>query len=125
MFNFLTGGLVKAVESVAKEWIDTPKETAEANALMIKTLDPNGLMRRQISLTVSILYSMYVIIALVLLLLQAFDITPIIMRDGVEYRAVDNAIESIKELFTPITTLFGVIVSASFGVNSLNTVKNK
>ena len=31
----------------------------------------------------------------------------------------------LKELFTPITTLVGVIISASFGVNYNNTKQGK
>ena len=47
----LFGGsdIVGAVERVALEAIDTPGEKAEAKALWIKTLDPNGLMRRNLS----------------------------------------------------------------------------
>jgi hypothetical protein len=123
MLKWLTGGVIGSVENIAKEWIDTDKEKAEAKAIMVKTLDPNGLMRRQISLTVSRLYSIYILLALVLLLLQAFDLTPTIIKDGVEYKAVDNAIVTIKELFTPITTLFGAVVTASFGVNGINSYK--
>jgi len=125
MFNWLTGGIAGVVEKIATEWIETDKEKAEAQAVMLKTLDPNGLMRRQISKTVSILYVIYILIALILLIIQAFDLSPLVVRNGLEQPAVDIALTTIKELFTPITTLFGIIVTASFGVNMTNSIKNK
>ena len=42
--DIFTGGIVKSVENLASEWIETDMETAEAKALMVKTLDPNGKM---------------------------------------------------------------------------------
>lgn len=126
ILSWLTGtsGIIKSVENIATEWIDTDKEKAEAKTIMVKALDPNGLMRRQISLTVSRLYSLYIIITLLLLIAQAFNLSPILVKDGIEVAAVDLALNNVKELFIPITTLFGAIVSASFGVNGLNTLKN-
>jgi hypothetical protein len=47
--SLFSGGLVKSVENIASEWIETDMETAEAKSLMIKTLDPNGKMRRDLS----------------------------------------------------------------------------
>lgn len=117
IMDFFTGGIVSSVENIAKEWIDTPGEKAEANALMVKTLDPNGLMRRQISSTVSKLYVLYILVMLVLLVSQSFG-----LGDATE---IAKAIGSMKELFVPTTTMFTMIVGASFGVNGMNTLKNK
>lgn len=117
LLSFLTGGGFKAVETVAKEWIDTKKETAEADALMIKTLDPNGLMRRGISEKVSTLYVFYVLI-MVLMIFMEF------MGWG-DKAAAAAASEKLVSLFVPVTTMFTMIVSASFGVNYANTKQNK
>lgn len=124
MFNWLGSGIASSIESIAKEWIDTPEEKANASALMIKTLDPNGLMRRQISNTVSKLYVIYIILTLVLLLVQAFGLSPMTTSiNGIEVMAVALAIDSILELFLPITGMFTAIVSASFGVSYSNVHK--
>ena len=114
--SFFSGSAVKSVESIAKEWIETDMEQAEAKTLMIKTLDPNGLMRRDMSKRVTDLYTLYLIIALLLLTLEFL---------GVKGESVPIATAKITELFGPITTLFGVILTASFGVNSLNSYKDK
>ena len=113
--NLFTGGAVTAIENVAKEWIDTPGEKAEAATLMLKTLDPNGAMRRQISATVSQMYVIYILIMMMLLLFQSFDMGS---TEGIK-----NAINSLKELFVPITASFTAIVGASFGVNGVNSHK--
>lgn len=115
--DMFTGGAVKAIEGVAKEWIDTPEEKAKAESLMLKTLDPNGAMRRQISSTVSGMYVMYIFVMMVLLFLQSFGFGNV---DGTE-----KAIESLKSLFVPVTTAFTAIVGASFGVNGVNSYKEK
>jgi len=121
MINFiktlLTGGAVKSIENIAAEWIETEMESAEAKVLMVKTLDPNGKMRRDLSSRVTDLYTLYIFVALTLLILESFGIG----------NAVDlaQATGKVIELFTPITTLFGVIVSASFGVNYANTKAGK
>jgi hypothetical protein len=114
---FSTGGVVKSVENIAKEWIDTPQEKAKASALMIKTLDPNGLMRRQISQTVSGMYVMYIIVMMTLVISQSYGFG--------DAEGTKQAIESLKELFVPITTSFTAIVGASFGVNGINSYKAK
>lgn len=114
--NIFTGGAVKAIEGIATEWITTDMESAEAKALMVKTLDPNGVMRRDLSSRVSALYTLYLIVTLVLLVCESFAIGPSV--DGV--LAVSTATDKITELFLPITGLFGAIVTASFGVNAVN-----
>lgn len=125
IFGWLTGGVAKSIENIASEWIETDKEKAEAQSVMVKALDPNGKMRRDISRTVMRLYALYIGIALILTLCQAFDLGPLVMQATQQVRAVDAALASIKELFVPISTLAGLIVSASFGVNFTNSVRGK
>lgn len=125
------GGGLKSIENIASEWIETDMEQAEAKTLMIKTLDPNGLMRRNLSDRVAALYTLYIVVALVLLICESFGLGPIIGGELVNGEVIGGklsvsiATEKVTELFTPITTLFGVIVSASFGVNYANTKQNK
>ena len=107
------GGIVKSIENIASEWITTDLESAEAKVVMIKALDPNGKMRRDLSNRVTALYTLYVVTALVLLICESFG-----LGDAAQIAA---ATTKVTELFLPITTLFGVIVSASFGVNYANT----
>ena len=115
--NLFGGGVVSAVENIATELIETDKESAEAKAIMVKTLDPNGLMRRDISVKVSNMYIVYVMLTMVLVLLQSFDIG--------DTEGVKTAISSLTDLFVPITTMFTAIVGASFGVNTMNSYKGK
>mgnify|MGYP003673483533 CR=1 FL=1 len=128
MFNpmdFLTSGVTKTVESVALEWIDTKKETAEAQAVMVKALAPNGKMRRDISKTLCFLYSSYVAITAVLIIFQAFDISTTVTIGDEVHRSVDLAANNLTSLFAPVTALFGTITTASFGVNATNSAKGK
>ncbi len=111
------GGIVKSIENIALEAIQTDTEKAEASTIMLKALDPNGAMRRQISQTVSTLYVMYILIMMVLLMVQSFHLGNI---EGVE-----KAIANLVDLFVPITTSFTAIVGASFGVNGINSSKGK
>lgn len=115
------GGTFKSIEKIATEWIETDQEKAEAKTLMIKTLDPNGLMRRNLSDRVAMLYTIYLMVTLVLLGLESFALGPM---NG-DKLAVSVATEKITELFLPITSLFGVIVSASFGVNYANVKRGQ
>lgn len=115
--DFFTGGAFKSIENIASEWIETDMESAEAKVLMVKTLDPNGLMRRDLSNKVSQLYTLYIVVALALLVCEAFGFG--------DLKTIAIATAKVTELFMPITTLFGVIVSASFGVNYANTKQNK
>ena len=86
-------------------------ESAEAKALMVKTLDPNGLMRRDISTKVTNLYSFYLIVTTVFIVASSF---------GIKSEMSSLAVHDLTSLFVPITSLFGIIVTASFGVNGLN-----
>jgi hypothetical protein len=122
MFNFISkiftgSGVIGSIERIASEAIETQKETAEAKSLFIKTLDPNGLMRRDISNRVGKLYTIYIVLAVVLLLARSFGVGDI--------KGVEHAIDSIVELFVPITTMFTAIVGASFGVNGINASKKQ
>jgi len=111
------GGAFKAMESIATEWIQTDKESAEAKCLMVKALDPNGKMRRQLSARVTWLYTVYILVTLVMIVCESFGLGPLNGKD----LAVSVASSKITELFLPITALFGTIVTASFGVNAINT----
>jgi len=115
--NFLTGGAVKSIENIATEWIETDKEKAEAKALFIKTLDPNGRMRRDISRKVSTAYLVYLFTTMLLVLCLSFNIGNV--------NELKDAIKSLTELFVPITSMFTLIVGSSFGVNLTNSVKGK
>lgn len=115
--NWYGGGAFKAIEGIATEWIQTDKESAEAKCLMIKTLDPNGKMRRDLSARVTWLYTVYILVTLVMIVCESFGLGPM---NG-EMLAVSVASGKITDLFVPITALFGTIVTASFGVNAINT----
>ena len=113
--SWFTGGIVDGVTKVAEEWIDTDMESAEAKTLMVKALDPNGRMRRDISRKVSQMYMVYIYVTAVLVLSQSFGIG--------EPEQVAIAINSLTDLFVPITAMFSSIVLASFGVNGVNANK--
>lgn len=116
VFDFLTGGVVNSVERIASEWIETDKESAEAKAIMIKTLDPNGKMRRDLSRTASGLYVFYLIATALLIFLHAYGIG--------EAESSKEAMENMTALFLPVTGAWTAIVSASFGVNVSNNIKD-
>lgn len=108
------GGGSTGLERIASEWIQTDKEQAEAKAIMVKTLDPNGMMRRELSRRVALLYTLYIVVTLAMLLCESF---------GVGVEGISQATEKVTELFLPITGAFSAIVSASFGVNYANVKK--
>lgn len=115
--GIFSSGAVGAIERIASEAIETDKESAEAKSLFVKTLDPNGLMRRDISSTVRHLYAIYIIILLLLITLQYFGVG--------DPKSTSVAVESVKALFEDITTAFIAIVGASFGVNGINSYRGK
>lgn len=121
MFGWLTtvfsSGIVGSIERIASEAIETDKESAEAKALFIKTLDPNGMMRRELSRFASIAYGFYLAMTVVLIFMHVFA-----LGDPTQSK---EAIEAITGLFLPITTAWGSIVGASFGVNTMNAYKGK
>lgn len=108
-------GVVGSVERIASEFIETNMEKAESQALFVKTLDPNGKMRRDLSRFASRAYGGYLIATVVLIFLHSFGI-----GDPTQSK---TAIDAMKELFMPITTAWGTIVTASFGVNGMNSYK--
>ena len=121
MLSFLTSifssGAVRAVEKLGSEWIETNQEKAEAQALMVKTLDPNGIMRRELSRFASMAYGFYLVVLSILTIMVSFGI-----GDG---DAAVQAASMFHDLFTPITTAWGGIVSASFGINGVNSYKGR
>lgn len=113
--GILSSGIVGSLERVASEAIETQKETAEARALYVKVLDPNGKMRRDLSRFASRAYAGYLIVTSFLIIIHAFNLG--------DQTASKEAVEAITALFTPITTAWGAIVSASFGVNGVNSIR--
>jgi len=116
ILSFLGGGdIVGAVERLGSEWIETNQEKAEAQALMVKTLDPNGKMRRDLSRFACLAYAFYLLAMVILSFMVAFTIGD---ADG----AV-TAATMMQDLFLPITAAWSAIVGASFGVNGVNSFK--
>ena len=115
--SIFTGGIVSSVEKIALEFIDTDKESAEAKSMLVKTLDPNGKMRRDLSRFASRAYGFYLVMTTILLYMVAFNIGD---AEGAKIAA-----KGMTELLTPITASWAAIVSASFGVNVSNSIKGK
>ncbi len=113
--NLFNGGIVKSIENVASEWIETDLETAEAKALMIKTLDPNGKMRRDLSRFACTAYGRYLAAMVALSFMVAFGIG--------DATGAEAAAKMMTDLFVPITAAWSAIVGASFGVNGVNSYK--
>jgi hypothetical protein len=126
--RILTGGVVKSIENIALEWIETDTESAEAKVLKIKALDPNGKMRRDISKNVGGMYRFYLISTAVMIFVEL--IYCMIMGDKLTDTdfvlvAISTATDKMTTLFIPITALYGAIVTASFGVNYANVKQSK
>lgn len=119
--SLFSGGAVKSIENIASEWIETDLEKAEAKTLMLKTLDPNGLMRRNQSDRVLALYTVYMLTMMLLLIGESFGVGPM---NG-EVLAVSLSTTKLTTLFVPITGMVTMIISASFGVNYQNSKQNK
>lgn len=113
--NLFTGGAMSSIERIASEAIETEKESAEAKSLFVKTLDPNGKMRRDLSTFASKAYGFYLVMTTALIFLYSFEI------GNPEQSAL--AIDKMTGLFLPITSAWGAIVTASFGVNGVNSYK--
>ena len=121
---FTSGGTMQTVENIATEWIETDLEKAEAKTVMIKALDPNGAMRRQLSRDVTQLYKMSVLVLLFLeFIVNLIGLNTELVLDGAMV-AISATTGKVTDLFVPITSLFGVIVTASFGVNYANVKSN-
>ena len=114
--SIFTGGGMSAIERIASEAIETDMESAEAKSLMIKTLDPNGKMRRDLSSFACRAYGFYLISTTILIFMHSFEIGNAI--------ASKEAMEAMSGLFTPITASWASIVAASFGVNGVNAHKS-
>lgn len=122
MLGFLKGlfssGVVGSIERIASEAIETDMESAEAKSLFIKTLDPNGKMRRDLSRFACTAYGFYLISMVTLIVMYFFGI-------GDSTEAAKDAMGAMTDLFTPVTAAWGAIVSASFGVNGVNSFKGR
>jgi hypothetical protein len=128
VIDFLSGGAMKSIENIASEWIETEKESAEAKAIMVKALDPNGKMRRDQSRNVGGMYKFYLVATAAMILIELTYC--MYMGDTLKETdhvliALSNATSKMTELFIPITTLYGAIVTASFGVNYANVKQSK
>ena len=107
------GDFVGSLERVALEAIQTDTEKAEAKSLYAKVLDPNGKMRRDTMKFVCMVYGFYLVNAVVLIYIGVFG----------ESADAGKALEAITNTFTPVTGVFGLLASASFGVNASNNWK--
>jgi len=121
MLGFITSlfssGAMSSIERIASEAIETDKESAEAKSLFVKTLDPNGKMRRDLSQFASAAYGFYLLSTTILIFMHAFNIG--------DANGSKEAMSAMKELFLPITAAWGSIVTASFGVNGVNSFKKQ
>lgn len=127
ILSLLTGGAIKSIENIASEWIETDMESAQAKSLMIKTLDPNGKMRRDQSNNVGKMYRFYLISTAVMILIELIYCMYMgdkLVEGDFVLLALSNATAKMTDLFLPITTLYGAIVTASFGVNAMNVKNN-
>ena len=127
--ELLTGGLFSTIEGIATEWIETNQEKAEAQAVMIKALDPNGKLRRVVTLFTCFSYGWYLLITSLMVLLSAWGAGGEMCTTeatATECRlSAEIAASMLTELFLPITTAYGAIVGASFGVNYKNSAMGK
>jgi hypothetical protein len=115
ILGVFTGGLGNNIENIAKEWITTDKESAEAKTVMIKALDPNGKMRRDLSKFACKAYGFYLVSMVILAFVGVFT----------DSEKATEIMTIMSGLFLPITSAWGAIVGASFGVNYNNVKHNK
>ena len=104
------------------------KKSAEAKVIAVKALDPNGKMRRDQSNRVGRLYTVYFTITAVLIVVRmiyAMCIGADLQESDHVLVAISDASNTMKDLFIPITTLYGAIVTASFGVSYANVKQGK
>jgi len=123
------GGAVSAITTIATEFIQTDLESAEAKSLMLKVLDPNGNMRRQLSTFACRAYGFYLVTTVILIFMSVWSIggeTCTTLAVGVAcVPNADIAAGRMTELFLPITGSWAAIVTASFGVNGINSHKGR
>ena len=128
-YDIFTGGVVKEISALASEWIETDKESAEAKAIMVKAIDPNGKMRRDISTFTCRAYGFYLVATGVLIFMSVWSVggesCEIINNIKICTSKADIAAGRLTELFLPFTGVYGAIVSASFGVNATNSIKGR
>ena len=115
--SLFSSGIVGSIERIASEAIETDMESAEAKSLFIKTLDPNGIMRRELSRFASQAYGFYLLSMVILIVMHFFGLG--------DTTASKEAMGAMTDLFLPITTAWGGIVGASFGVNGMNAYKGQ
>jgi hypothetical protein len=128
ILSWFTGDVVKSIEGIASEWIETDMESAEAKALMVKTLDPNGMMRREQSKNVGEMYKFYLLSTALMILIEliyCMTMGESLIKGDYVLVALSNATDKMTDLFVPITALYGAIVTASFGVNYANVKQGK
>ena len=113
--KIFSSGVMGTVEKIATEFIETDQEKAEARALFVKTLDPNGIMRRELSRFACFAYGYYLVVTSVLVMVSAFEVS---LNAG-------TAATLMTDLFLPITGAWTTIVGASFGVNAVNATKGR
>lgn len=126
--GIFSGNTVKSIETIALEYIETDMESAEAKAVKIKALDPNGKMRRDQSNNVGSMYKFYLISTAIMILIElaySMFMGDTLTKNDYVLVALSNATTKMTELFIPITTLYGAIVTASFGVNYANIKQGK
>lgn len=119
--NVFTGGAFKALTDISLEYIQTDKEDAEAKAIKLKAIDPNGMMRRDISSKILGLYIFYMLVMCLLIGCEFFNFVP----EGATIDSMAKATDKLVDLFVPITAMVSLIVSASFGVNYHNVKMGK
>ena len=126
-YDIFTGGLGSAITGIANELIDTPLEKAQAQVLKIKAMDPNGAMRRGLSVFACRAYGFYLVTTVVLIFMSVWGVggeTCTTTGEVIACQAnADLAAARMTDLFTPITASWAGIVSASFGVNGMNSYK--
>ncbi len=79
--DFFTGGVTSAIEGIAKEWIDTDLESAEAKTLMVKALDPNGKLRRDVTRFTCMAYGFYLVAMIVMGFMHIFSLTQLMFHE--------------------------------------------
>ena len=128
-YDIFTGGVTSAISEIADELIDTPLEKAQAQALKVKAMDPNGNMRRGLSTFASRAYGFYLIMTVILIFMSVWGVggENCTLTGEIEdcVSRADIAAGRMTELFLPITGSWATIVTASFGVNGVNSYKGR
>jgi len=112
---FATGNPLKTIENIALEAIQTDADKAEAKAIYFKSIDPNGSMRVHLTRFVCNIYGWFLAFGALMIILHVF-----FNLDGTK-----EALEMMQSFVMPVTSAFGLIVSASFGVNYANVKQGK